>query len=337
MKALVVGGSTNKVSSIITKLAVLLEAEDGVEFTLSCNKYNPADPVSIDGYDLVLWWPDIDNEEPKHYPVKDQGAVLICSKVMREETTRVDAVSRIFNMHGNAVVTISKNEDKFEFELIDALNNTWEKTTHLPTLSRMIMRLYEWTKASKRRSLTQNAWPAGLWGIIDKDEIGDFIQLNQELALKVAEGCGNRFFGNYSTRCTKLFPSTRRGKHYFFFSPRNVDKRFVSAKDLVLCDNEYYYGDRKPSVDTPVQLDLYKHFPNINWMIHGHAYIKGAKTTDFYCPCGDMREVKEIVDLVDKNGVTKLNLLNHGFLFMSKDLAGMRKHFEEYEFKMIGG
>lgn len=369
MKVLIVGGGPGKDSGVITKITRLFSELPETDLVVSCNGYNPGrDDVDTKGYDLILWWPDIDNAEEKIYPVKDQGAVLVCSKMMRALTTRTDAVSRIFKMHGNAVVAISLPPAKagcescirnckgthpsccqetgwhdyyyggpFQFELIDALNNTWRKTTDLSKLVQMIVDLYKWTKESKRRSLKQNMAVDAALDKLPMEEIGEFMQLNRGLALKVAEGCGNRFFGNFSTRCTKLFPSTRKGKDYFFFSPRNVDKRYLEPSDVVLCDHEYYYGDRKPSVDTPVQLELYKHFPNINWMIHGHAYIKDAFMTDFYCPCGDMREVDEVVKLVSATGSARVNLLNHGFILMSKTLKGMYKHFEECDFKMIGG
>lgn len=337
MKVLIVGGGDGKASGIITKLHALLEAQPEVESAMVINEYNPKHKISLSGFNLVLWWPDVDNKEPKSYPVKDQGAVLICSKVMRADTTRVDAVTRIFKMHGNAVVTIDSNGGKFEFDLIDALNNSWRRTTSLSKLVTMIMSLYKWTKESVRVSLTQNDWPEGLEGILDVTGISDFIDVNKELALKVATGCSNRFFGNYSTRCTKLFPSTRKGKDYFFFSPRNVDKKYVTTEDLVLTDIKYYYGTRKPSVDTPVQLELYKYFSDIEYMIHGHAYIKGAITTKFYYPCGDLREVDEVVQVVDKTGATRINLLNHGFLLIGKDMAQMKQHLKECEFKMIGG
>lgn len=386
MDVLLVGGSETKSSGIINKLFALFETDKSVEGLSVYNGNIDSLHIETKGADLILWWPDIDNKEEKNYPVKDQGTVLICSKVIREETTRIDAVSRIFKMHGNAVVTITKKykeepcayctnvlyieekgspcskyptEDEcsiknnwprfnqaayddiqkayFEFELIDALNNTWCKTDKLPKLVKNINALYAWTRASRRVSLNHNDLPPGVLEHLDYADIRAFIGINKELALKVAEGCGNRFFGNYSTRCTKLFPSTRKGKDYFLFSPRNVDKRYVSTEDLVLVDKQYYYGKRKPSVDTPVQLELYKYFPNINYMIHGHAYIKDAVTTLDYFPCGDLREVNSALAAIDANGSTKINLKNHGFLLMSKDVYGMQKHLNKCKFYMIGG
>ena len=372
-KIAIIGGSRGKESGIINKLEEFFFLSHTDAATVST--YNGGGfPTDLFGQDLVLWFPDIDNKEQKNYPVKDKGTVLICSKVMREDTTRIDAVSRIFNMHGNAVVAISLQQWKrsctyckkqyncndkecskytgwhafllkhdFEFELIDALNNTWCKTTNIAELVDKINALYKWTKESKRRSLKQYELKVNL-GVPSRD-LEKFININRKLALKVAEGCGNRFFGNYSTRCTKLFPSIRDKKvsiarDMFFFSPRNTDKRFVEVNDLVLVDHEYYYNSRKPSVDTPVQLELYKHFPNINYMIHGHAYIKEAPTTDHYYPCGDLRETKEIIRLINRSKhssrYTKINLKNHGFLITACNLKHMQEQIDKCVFYAIG-
>jgi hypothetical protein len=106
MRPIIVGGNITKIkkSSIITMLAEDLENDIEV--------FNGILPKDISGYDLVLWMPEISNDQPKNYPVKDRGSVLILSKVIYEGRTEADAVSRIFSMHGNAVICIYKNESK---------------------------------------------------------------------------------------------------------------------------------------------------------------------------------------------------------------------------------
>jgi len=328
---LIVGGTGDKPSGVIYKLYDVFKNKTNDRVTSINGSKLPTD---ITDDNLVLWMPDISNEEPKDYPVKAQGSVLICSKVMRKETTRIDAVTRIFNMHGNAVIAITKKDDIFEFELIDALNNTWIKTTKIEALVFTIESFYNWTIGSKRVSLKKS--PKFIDIKVADTAVLEFLNTNKQLALKVAEGCGNRFFGNYSTRCTRLFPTTRLGFELFFFSPRNVAKQFVTEKDLVLVDNEHYYGDKKPSVDTPVQLELYKIFPRINYMIHGHAYIKNALTTEHYYPCGDLREVQGAEDLL-ATGTTRINLKNHGFLLTGASTREMREHLAQCEFIALGG
>jgi len=328
---LVVGGNieTGKRSEVIYKIFCLYVKL--CHFVLG-RLHNGTLPENLNTKeDLVLWFPDISNEHTKTYPKKKKGSVLICSKVMRDNTTRIDAVSRIFAMQGNAIVLIYKNQKPFKFELVDALNNTWCLTDDIEVLVNTINELYTWTKKSVRISLKQK----DLASInLPKVDCSSFIEINKKLALKVAEGCGNRFFGNYSTRCTKLFPS-ERNENMFLFSPRNVDKRFVTEDDLIAVTDQNYFGDRKPSVDTPVQLKIYTSYPNINFMIHGHALIDGAPTTKHYFPCGDLREVDEVLNLVEEKHTKRINLKNHGFLLLGETEEDMRIHLEECNFKSL--
>lgn len=55
-----------------------------------------------------------------------------------------------------------------------------------------------------------------------------------------------------------------------------------------------YYGDYKPSVDTPSQIMLYQAYPKVNYMLHGHVYIDGFPFTNRCIPCGAIEEAHEI-------------------------------------------
>ena len=81
---------------------------------------------SISNSRLIIWMPNISNDEDKTYPKKGIGTILICSKVIRPGYTYKDAIARIFKMHGNAVIAIEKDQSGFStFTLIDALGNYW--------------------------------------------------------------------------------------------------------------------------------------------------------------------------------------------------------------------
>jgi hypothetical protein len=332
MKTLIVGGDINKRKSKIISM---------ISKSLNAVEANGILPSSIKGFDLTIWMPNIGNDKEKVYPAKNKGSVLICSKVMREGYTRIDSVSRIFKTHANAVIEVYKEENRVRFQLVDALGNEWGKTTEdIDILCKNIMSLYKWTKGSIRKSLTQVSEINSIMYIhgFNINMLEDFMVINNRIAQKCAVSCGNRYFGNYSTRCTKLFPSMRnKGTCYFLFSPRNTDKRYVTSSDMVVVnDLNQFYGN-KPSVDTPVQLEVYKTFKNINFMIHGHAYIKGeikplidpsavsnAPFTKNYYPCGDLRDVDEICKLVSK-GHKVINLINHGFLILAEELEEFDK------------
>lgn len=318
MKTTIIGGDfgTPKASGIIRKISEHFDQPS----IINGGELNQL-PTTISS-DLILWMPNINNEQPKHYPKKGIGDVLICSKVMREEYSIADAVSRIFRMHGNAVIAIYKNDSIVAFKLIDALGNFWYNGSDISQLCIAIKEFYAFTKSAIRMNSNNVEMPIPEIN----DDINRFIDLNKKLSKHIQISCGQRFFGNLSTRCQKLFPTCKAENSGVFVSPRNVDKSEITSNDMVyvrlLNDAVIYAGDHKPSVDSPIQLLIYSKFPNINYMIHGHAFIEGAIETKTYCLCGDVREVDEVSSLITtKFGA--INLKNHGFLIFADTLDNL--------------
>ena len=287
-------------------------------------------PVEKD-IDLTIWMPDITNEEAKHYPHKKQGSVLICSKVMREGYTRVDSVSRIFKMHGNAVIEIRKcmETNKYTFCLVDALANVWYEGDNIPALMTSIMAFVGFTRAARRVNTTRGCEvyvPTEKYFNDNRDNLQKLLDINRKLQHHIKTACGDRFFGNVSTRCQKLFPSARANEvsveytqDTMYVSPRNTDKESLTPEDMVLYfgNNDVYFGEKKPSVDSPAQARLYKKLPGISFMIHGHATIvlNNIQTTKHYKLCGDINEVDEVIKVVGTDAKWfAINLLGHGFL-----------------------
>jgi len=283
--------------------------------------------------DLVIWMPNISNEAEKDYPQKKTGAILICSKVMREGYTRVDAISRIFKMHGNAVIAIYKEDKIFRFELIDALGNIWYNGSEIIKLCYAIEDFVNFTQSAKRVQTRKRDYDFVLSND-NKIQLQGLIDANKKLQEYIMTSCGNRFFGNISTRCSKLFPSMRNGEVCMFVSPRNVDKSSITPDMMVpYFEDDSYMGERKPSVDSPTQVRLYQALPNINFMIHGHAVINGGsivRTTNEYKLCGDINEVYEVLntihDVNDNNFI--INLKNHGFLIGANNIESLNNVLE---------
>ncbi len=344
MKTIVVGGNfgeTPKASSVALKLSEQLNSD-----LINGGSINELRAASLlTAYDLIIWAANVDNEVEKIYPIKKTGAVLICTKAMREDRNFGDAVSRIFKMQANAVIAIGLAKP-FHFDLIDALGNNWCSAPYIDVLAVKIQELYAWSKGSIRikstpvKQLTTHLWYDTPTGINTLDHLCDIVKT---VADKVENERGGRYFGNVSTRCAKMFPSVRRtdDNDLIAVSARNTPKDRLSREDFVfteLGDNEVFYeGDRKPSVDTPVQLHLYQKLKHINFMIHGHAYIQGAPFTEHYYPCGDLREVEAIIDNIDDQRIAfRINLKNHGFLIASSDLIALRHYAETVTFTYRG-
>jgi ribulose-5-phosphate 4-epimerase/fuculose-1-phosphate aldolase len=285
-------------------------------------------------YGLVVWMPNVSNEEEKFYPKKRIGGVLVCSKVMREGVTHADAAKRIFAMKGNAVIEITPKEHtvdgKFDFRFADALSNTMHSGPSLDTLAFEIAHFTKWSNQQKRvRSVSLPLKPE-----IKRGHFTPLLNLVKMLSEKVEVGLGQRYFGNVSTRCVKLFPSRLTDGDWTgaWVSRRNIDKRFIEPTDMVWVtqpgpdeDIFYYGGDsRKPSVDAAIQLTLYRENPKLRFMVHGHASIADSPETSVYYPCGDLREVEEVSELL-KKGHRIINLRNHGFLIAAEDLEELEK------------
>lgn len=304
------------------------------EFGADLFNGGPADALQyldVSDYGLIFWLPNVPNEEPKHYPHKGLGATMVVSKVMREGITQADAAKRIFAMGGNAVVEIYPVDrvvgDRMVFRLADALNHQWYRGNDVSGLAVAARKLHKWS----RHQIRVRTFPA-LVGAPSVPEMAELLQLVQKLSRQVENQLGQRYFGNVSTRCVKLFPSARLAGSLAvqaWVSPRNVDKRFIEPNDMVAVQQERsgkaveYEGSRKPSVDAAVQLELYRHHPTLRFMIHGHAYIAEAPYTEHYYPCGDLRELLEVSELLSK-GHRCINLKSHGFLIAAAGMEELR-------------
>lgn len=351
-KILFVGGTWNleggKKSKIISEFAKYLPNAtvfNGGNY----DNLNEILELSID-YDTVIWWANVPNELPKIRNVKDINykTMLVSSK--RNDNNKYsfqDLLQRSFELKSNLMIEFSKNNDLYSMRLFDPLGNIWYEGTNIKDCSNELMDRLNFIRSITRESTVSSeenigalAWFFNMF----KEEMYKsdtkpiipvkrlFLNLVKEYASKFAEATietkdVKRFLGNASFRCPKGFPSFREGK-YIFVSKRNVNKEFISIDEFVPVYLEngkvYYCGDSKPSVDTPIQVRLYKLLPNINYMIHSHCYIDGAPFTKKSLPCGAIEEVTEILELLEKeydNDLNKdfyfINLVGHGSIMMS--------------------
>lgn len=301
-------------------------------------------------YSVVIWWANVPNHLPKIRNVKDINykTMLVSSKRnVDNKYSFQDLLQRSFALKSNLTIEFIKKNDLYSMKLFDPLGNVWYEGTNVKECSLELMDRLNFIKSITRDSTVSSeesigalAWFFNMFKEkMYKSDINPivpvknvFLNLVKEYASKFAEVTFEtkdvkRFLGNASFRCPKGFPSFREGK-YIFVSKRNVNKEFIGIDEFVPVYLEngkvYYCGDNKPSVDTPIQVRLYKLLPNINYMIHSHCYIAGAPFTKKSLPCGAIEEVTEILELLEKeydNDLNKdfylINLEGHGSIMMS--------------------
>lgn len=288
-------------------------------------------------YDIILWFPNVSNDAPKMRNVKElyPHKCLVISK--RNEGGKYSLrymVNQALQLHANLCVEFTPKEKGFQGRVFDPLGNVWcDYTYNIASVTWAILQRVQQLSIITRENVTQCG------DYLKTPDAPEFFTLVKEYAktfhtLVDPEKEVKRFLGNSSFRCNKGFPSFRSDWHsdVIFVSRRNIDKEFIDKAGFVGTTlgldgkGTYFYGENKPSVDTPIQLRLYQYYKNINYMIHSHTYIEGAPTTLTHFPCGSLQEVDEIIKLIpDENvEVAFINLLGHGSLVMSKTVEDLK-------------
>jgi len=343
MTILIVGGSFDnsggRPSGIIKKLSDAIadnEAFDAVSvfnggFFEQLNSLLEA----AGEYDSVLWAPNVPNDYPKLRDIKDRfrHIMLVTAKRNNNEYNFHQLIARSLEQKANLTIEFTKKSEKvYNMRLFDPLGNVWFDGKDAKKLaSRLGYRLSDLKRFTRIPSLsTGNPF-------VDVPKEEEFFRFARNCSdifhnlIQPAPGT-KRFLGNMSFRCQNGFPSFRCGRNEAFVSCRNINKSEICQGSFVhVKANEsgplVYDGEAKPSVDTPVQLLLYKNFPQIKYMIHAHCYFYPLDRAPIFTahpvPCGAIEEVHEIIQAVDAAGMTDsdfiaVNLLGHGCILMSK-------------------
>lgn len=285
----------------------------------------------IGHYPVILWFPNISNEVEKMRNIKElyPHACLVTSKRNDDKKYSLHfLVNHALNLHANLCIEFVPGRP-VQARLFDPLGNVWcDYTDDIPKLALHLSNRIDALMVMTRQS---SIHVGDSINVPDNDEFFELVKGYAEVFHELVdpEKEVERFLGNTSFRCDKGFPSFRDDS-LVFMSRRNIDKSYIDRNGFVgtkFSDGKTcYYGDRKPSVDTPIQVRLYQEYPNINFMIHSHCYIKDAPFTRRPIPCGALEEVDEILEAVPDRGTTLvyLNLVGHGSLVMSKGLDGLR-------------
>ena len=308
---------------------------------------------SVADYEVVLWFANVPNDEDKLRDVKaiNPRTLLITSKRNDDNKyTFAELISRALAIKANLTVEFSKQDDKFNMMLFDPLGNIFYNGLEISEFCNQLInrakQLLTFTRVPSIRD-TENECPI----VPEETEFFEFAHSCADIfhnLIRPAKGT-ERFLGNMSFRCQNGFPSFRGENGIIYVSRRNVDKSDISAASFVptyLDENltTKYFGENKPSVDTPVQLRLYKLFPWANYMLHAHCYVDTSGIPDILqyntctpVPCGAIEEVNEIWNPYVSKGylweacynkqprLVAVNLCGHGCILIAKDVEILKE------------
>lgn len=274
----------------------------------------------------VWWMADVPNDLPKVVKtLKDEipHAVLVISKNnIGQRYAYIDLVGRMFQARANLSLII-ETASPFRASILDPLGNMY--LDHEDDVAVVAEKLVD--RVNALMGFTR----------MGSTRVGEAINTpHEEFFFEVIRRYATRFhelvhgvnpsrlLGNASFRCTKGgFPAFRHNE-LLFISKRNLDKReigrngFVAirAKDAPTIE---YYGDHKPSVDAPIQRELFRLLPWARYMIHSHTYIADAPFTASRVPCGALEEIPEVMEHADTSSLL-VNLRGHGCLAIASEL-----------------
>jgi len=290
-------------------------------------------------YNTVYWFANVPNDKPKlifDLKKNNPAMILVSSKRNRrgDDYAFKDLLGRALKNKSNLLLEFTENENNvLHGRVLDPLGNVY--LDHHPdfknvgkVLAQRVKQLKGFTRVNSR----------SVGEAISVPKHGEFFKIVRKHAdtfhdiIHTSFDSSGRFLGNASfradedsTRCMKGFPSMRAKDGLIFVSRRNVDKRDIGPESFVAVHPEklpvHFYGEHKPSVDTPIQVRLYQHYPNVNFILHSHTYIKGAPFTSEPIPCGALEEVDAIRKVMPKKSATNfaVNLLGHGSIVLSEN------------------
>jgi hypothetical protein len=332
-KVLVVGGTWDldggKESGFIKKFYVELGMYldnitylNGGNFLYLQNVLN-----SVIDYDVVFWFANVDNSLPKVRSVKKVNpyTTLVGSKRNDGKYSFVDVLNKTLLERHNLSIEFTKDDNGFKMLLFDPLGTKWYEGYSIPDLVEHLYKRLFFLSSTKREHTYH---VDGIKEIPSNEEYFKYVREAAEIFHQTIDHSDGvtKFMGN---------ASFRGDGNLIYVSKRDVDKSKIDKDNFVasyLDDGTlYYYGNVKPSKDTIVQSNLYNLFPNINYMIHSHCYLRDGSFTEMPVPCGSLNEIDEIRKVIERdfNGnydlpLYRINYLGHGCLLLGNSIELLR-------------
>ncbi len=289
----------------------------------------------IQEYGLVFWFADVPNDKPKlvrDIKKKHKACILITSKRNTEgKYTFPDLLYHALGIKSNLFLEITRKGKRYYGRVVDPLGNVYlDHNDDFSLVGRVLRKraneLLNYTRIPSKKT-GERIEPPDQKGFYET--VKHYAEVFHNIIHAHPEAT-NRFFGNASFRCQRGFPSFRADEELVFVSQRNIDKRYISKQGFVGVKPGRipveYYGDKKPSVDTPIQVKLYEYYPNVNYMLHSHTYIERAPFTDEIVPCGALEEAHNIIKKIPDKEATNfaINLKGHGSLVLAETVDQLK-------------
>ena len=303
---------------------------------------------NLKSFPVIFWMPSIPNDKEKlvdRIKIESPRSILVTSKNnLDSRYSFLELIARALRIKSNLFVEFvnpENNPHEILANIYDPLGNCFCSSKDINKVAfSLISRVYELCRFTRAHSIREDNLkvrpkkaPEEFFSVI-KHCAEIFHGLIYPHSSRPAE----RFLGNASFRCLDGFPSFR-SEGNIFVSRRNIDKRSIGMEGFVqtaLLNHKgvtiNYVGEHKPSVDTPIQLLLYRYYPKMNFMMHSHTYIQGALYTENIIPCGAIEEFFEITKIFpdQDEDFIKINLKGHGSLVMTENLKYLILPSAEY-------
>lgn len=325
-------------------------------------------------FDVIIWFADVPNDKPKiidEIKKRNPHCILVTSKRNVDGKYGIqDLIQRCLKTHSHLLVEFQRNSDNglYQARVLDALGNSYYSfDTNMQNVGITIRERIKQLQQFKRIGCVKvgEALPIPL------DE--DFLEVIHQHSLQFHQKIYgdvpiDRFLGNAAFRCPKGFPSFKGEDDLIYVTRRNIDKSMLNKDGFVavnansglvnipsyltLDDDDSskklveYYGEYKPSVDTPIQLGLYRYYNRAKYIIHSHVYVDFCKTEQnettnstrgytvsqfeyhkMVIPCGAIEELYKIFyaypSREDCNFAVNLN--GHGFIVIADNLDYLKQ------------
>ena len=324
-RVILIGGTFDNEIGKPSKIIDSMAAEIKPDFLVNGGNFNEIEDITylIQSYSVVYWFPSIRNNKRKYLPdikVRNPICTLITSKRNHNNSYSIhEILNRAIEVKSNLVLELIEGS-RLQGRILDPLGNQYAVSDDFVELARQLKIRVDFIRGGIR-SQSRQFGPAK--EIPNEEEFFEVVRTHSETFHSLIQnGCNTRFMGNCSFRCESGFPSFR-DKDLVYVTRRNIDKRDIGVQSFVAVNPWLlvgYYGEHKPSIDTPIQVGLYGVFKNARYMLHCHVYVDGAPFTKHCIPCGDYREVMEVFAALGCNSKlvnVSVNLRGHGSIIIS--------------------